>query len=279
MGVMIHAVLPQIQSTLTEILRLSVWLAILAIVFVPLERLFPLHRRGIARRQFGIDILYYYVAGIVPVMLMSLPLALVAWTAHRLIPRDVLTAVAEAPFWARAAGALLATEIGYYWGHRWTHESPLLWRFHAVHHSAREIDFLVSTHAHPIDTAFSHLCGMTPVFALGLAAPAAESGSLIIVLINLIGQCWGYFLHANLRIRMGWLEWLIASPAFHHWHHTKEAPLNRNYAAILPWLDRVFGTYHLPACEWPASYGIGTPMPESMSQQLLYPFLPARSAD
>ncbi len=112
----------------------------------------------------------YFISGICPALLMSVPLGIVAWMAHRLIPRDLLVAVAEAPFWVRALSAFLAMEAGYYWGHRWTHEMPFLWRFHAVHHSAREIDFLVSTHAHPVDTAFSHMCFMIPIYALQATA-------------------------------------------------------------------------------------------------------------
>ena len=273
---MVQTLLQHVHAFAAEIVRLSIWLAILSMIFVPLERLFPLHRRGIARKQILNDVAYYFISGICPALLMSLPLALVAWTAHRLIPRDALAAVAGAPFWVRALGAFLAMEIGYYWGHRWTHEIPFLWRFHAVHHSAREIDFLVSTHAHPVDTAFSHMCSMIPIFALGLSAPAAESGSVLIVLLNLTAQCWGYFLHANLRVRLGPLEWLIATPAFHHWHHTLHAPLDRNFSAMLPCLDRLFGTHHLPRNAWPASYGIDSPMPESLSGQLTQPLLAAR---
>lgn len=70
---------------------------------------------------------------------------------------------------------------------------------------------------------------------------------------------WGFFLHANLRWRFGWLEQLVATPPFHHWHHVADAPLNRNFASTLPVLDRLFDTLHLPARAWPAHYGIGTP--------------------
>jgi len=273
---MADAILHQLQGFPREILRLGIWLAILSLVFMPLERLFPLHRQPIARRQFGADVLYYYLAGIVPAMLMAVPLSLLAWTGHALVPWRVLHAVQTAPFWVRAIGALLATEVGYYWGHRWAHEVPLLWRFHAVHHAPTQIDFLVSTHAHPVDTAFSHMCSLAPIYILGLAAPAAESGSAWIVAINVVVQSgWGYFLHSNLRVRLGPLEWLIASPAFHHWHHTL-TPADKNYAAILPWLDRLFGTWYLPARQWPPSYGVDQPMPETMSGQLIEPFLPPR---
>lgn len=273
---MIQTLISTLQPLVKEILILSGWLAILSIIFIPLERLLPLHRQRIARGHFGIDLIFYYLAGIFPALIMSVPLGIAAYVSHWLMPTAVLTAVAEAPFWMRALAALLATEVGYYWGHRWTHEIPLLWRFHAVHHSARELDYLVSTHAHPVDTAFSHMCSMMPLYILGLSAPASESGNVIVVLVNVLGQCWGYFLHANLRLRLGPLEWLVSTPAFHHWHHTRGEMLDRNYAAILPWLDRLFGTWYLPKDRWPESYGIDQPMPDTLVGQLTEPFMPPR---
>lgn len=271
---MIDSILRQVHGLAVDIVQLSGWLAILSLLFIPLERLFPLHRRRIARRQFGADILYYYVAGLVPAMLMSVPLGFGAYLGHKLLPWQVLHFTATAPFWSRAVAALLLTEVGYYWGHRWTHEIPALWRLHAVHHAPTEIDYLVSTHAHPVDTAFSHLCSLLPIYVLGIAAPADASGSALVVTIGVLGKFWGYFLHANLRLRLGPLEWLISTPAFHHWHHTLEPPVNRNYSAILPWLDRLFGTYYLPRHAWPASYGIDQPMPLSMREQLIEPLMP-----
>ena len=93
------------------------------------------------------------------------------------------------------------------------------------------------------------------------------------VIVTLISTVWGFFIHANLRWRFGPLEWFISTPAFHHWHHTKTGPINRNYASTLPWLDWIFGTHYLPK-EWPDSYGIDSEMPESLIGQLAYPLNP-----
>jgi sterol desaturase/sphingolipid hydroxylase (fatty acid hydroxylase superfamily) len=165
---------------------------------------------------------------------------------------------------------LVAGEIGYYWGHRWSHEIPFLWRFHSIHHSAGEVDFLVNTRAHPLDMVFGRFCGLVPLYVLGLGGPAATSGSLVPVVVTLIGTVWGFFIHANLRWRFGPLEWLVSTPAFHHWHHTLNGPINRNYSSTLPWLDRIFGTHHLPR-EWPDEYGIKAKVPDSLVEQLAYP--------
>jgi sterol desaturase/sphingolipid hydroxylase (fatty acid hydroxylase superfamily) len=78
------------------------------------------------------------------------------------------------------------------------------------------------------------------------------------------------------RRRFGWLEWLIATPAFHHWHHTRSEHADRNYAAMLPWPDRLFGTYYMPKRAWPADYGTDIAVSPNMAVQLLHPILAAK---
>jgi sterol desaturase/sphingolipid hydroxylase (fatty acid hydroxylase superfamily) len=93
--------------------------------------------------------------------------------------------------------------------------------------------------------------------------------------VLLLGTVWGFFIHANVRWRFGPLEWLIATPAFHHWHHSNEGQpyMNKNYAALLPWIDRFFGTLYLPKDKRPAHYGIDEPIPTSFYDQLVEPYL------
>lgn len=236
--------------------RLCAWLVLLVAIFVPLERLFAVRPREVFRKDFAADLGFYFLNSLLPNAVLSLPLGLLAWSAHSLLPGGYNAAVAALPLWARIAAALLVGEIGFYWGHRWSHTVPLLWRFHSVHHGARHLDFLVNTRAHPVDMVFTRLCGLVPLFALGLASPIGRDAGLVPVLVVLAGTVWGFFIHANLRWRLGPLEQLIATPAFHHWHHTLNDHTDRNYAAMLPWLDRLFGTFYLPPKEWPANYGI-----------------------
>ena len=87
---------------------------------------------------------------------------------------------------------------------------------------------------------------------------------------------WSYFIHANLRWRLGPFEELITSPAFHHWHHTRDDHKDHNYAAMLPFMDRVFGTFHLPRQAWPTEYGTETPIPPGLAEQFLHPFITSR---
>jgi sterol desaturase/sphingolipid hydroxylase (fatty acid hydroxylase superfamily) len=197
-------------------------------------------------------------------------MALLAVIIHRAIPSSFLAITGSWPIWVQAIAALFVSEIGYYWAHRLSHEIPFLWRFHAIHHSAEEVDFLVNTRAHPVDLVFSRFCALIPIYALGLGSPRTAAGSLVPIIATLITTSWGFFIHANIRFRFGPLEWLVSTPAFHHWHHTLSGPINRNYASTLPWLDRIFGTHYLPG-EFPTAYGTVEKLPDTLTDQLFYP--------
>ena len=262
----------------TDVFRLCVWLALLSALFVMLERLFALHPSRVLRPGFAGDIAYYFLSSLLPGVLLAMPLSLAAWAAHAALPGAWHAGVAALPAWARILAVFVVGEVGFYWGHRWSHEFPFLWRFHAVHHSAEHIDWLVNTRAHPLDMVFGRLCGLVPLYVLGLAGPGSAGGaaSAAPIAVILVGTVWGFFIHANLRWRFGPLEQLLASPAFHHWHHTNDTQnRDRNYAAMLPVLDRVFGTLHLPR-HWPEVYGVDKPVGGTMVQQIVHPMLPGR---
>ena len=258
---------------LLDLLRLTLWLLLLIAVFVPLERIVSDHPRRIFRKSFAADLGYYFLSGLLPKLLLVLPLALVASLMRHLLPGALHSWVADLPLWARCVAALVVGEVGFYWGHRWTHEIPFLWRFHAIHHSAEEMDWLVNTRAHPFDIVFVRLCGFVPMYALGLAQPlGGTTVDTVPLLIMLVGTMWGFLIHANLPWRFGWLGLLISSPAFHHWHHTKDEHIDKNYASMLPWMDKLFGTWYLPKGELPKSYGTNAPVPTGLLGQMLYPF-------
>lgn len=260
-----------------NVARLCAWLVLLSLVFVPLERLFELHPHKFFRKELLQDLGFFFISGLVPGLLLGLPLSLVAYVAHALVPLGLQNAVASWHLWQRVLLGLVVGEVGFYWGHRWTHEIPFLWRYHAVHHSAEDLYFLISSRAHPIDSVFTRLCGLIPAYILGVASPLTPNGSLVPVLTIIIATTWGFFIHSNLRWRLGPFEWLIATPAFHHWHHTVREPLDRNYASMLPWMDWIFGTFYLPK-EWPTAYGVEPKLPASLGGQLLHPFLPSGKA-
>ncbi len=255
-----------------QLAGLAIWLVLLLIVFVPLERFFGSRKQRVWRQSFGADLVYYFLNGILPKLLLILPLTILAAALHHFFPLAFYASIAAMPLWLRLAAALVVNEIGGYWGHRWSHEIPLLWRFHAIHHSAEELDWLVTAKAHPVDMFFTRFCAMAPLYVLGLIQPRSDKVDLIPALIAAVTTYWAYFVHANVRWRFGPLEWLVSTPAFHHWHHANDGPevIDKNYAATFPWVDKLFGTLHLPPV-LPAKYGTNTPVSAGLAGQLLDP--------
>jgi sterol desaturase/sphingolipid hydroxylase (fatty acid hydroxylase superfamily) len=238
----------------------------LGLLFVPLERLFALRRQRIFRAGWQTDLKHFFVshAGVQLIAAASVvpAQALFAW-AVRL---DFQQAVAAQPLWLQFVQILLAVDFTTYWVHRAFHRVPWLWSFHAIHHSSRELDWLAGSRMHVLDVVVTRTAAFVPVFVLGFA-PAAVYAYLVFVSFHAV------YIHANVRWRWPVLRWVIATPEYHHWHHTSdEEGIDKNFAGSLPLWDLVFGTVHLPA-HWPKRYGtVKFQPPEGYLGQLVYPF-------
>ena len=269
------AILP--PELLSSVGRLTVWLVLLVSIFVPLERLLALHPAKIWRKQVGVDLAWYFINSLLPAAIIAIPLAILAKLLLNFNPFGFYSIVATWPIWLKMLVALFVNDLGAYWGHRASHAFPVLWRFHAVHHSAEHMDWLVNTRAHPFDMVFTRLSGLAPVYLLGLAQSKGNHGDTAVAVVTILGTIWSFFIHSNIRLRLGPLEWLISTPAFHHWHHTNDEHHNRNFAAIFPVIDRVFGTSWLPK-HWPPEYGIDAKTSQTLSGQFLDPLTAKRKA-
>lgn len=238
---------------------------ILAVVFIPLERLRPVHHQPMRRQGLGTDAVHFVadeaIAAVgVGVGLITL-LPVLDWLAA---PMRSFIELQSTP--ARWMEALVIGEIAGYWGHRAQHELPWLWRFHRVHHSSPMLDWLAPNRRHPVDLIGSRLAVGLPLLALGFTVPTIAAHYAV-------KRAQGLFVHANIKVSLGPLRWLVASPEFHHWHHVDDPALyHNNFAGQLPLVDLMFGTLHMPKGEWPARYGVDGEMPETYLAQLAFPF-------
>ena len=241
-------------------------LLVLGLLFIPIERLWALRPQRIFRAGWQTDLKHFFVshAGVQLLSFAAMVPAhsLFAWA----VQLDFQKHVAAQPLWLQFAEILLVVDFMTYWVHRAFHQVPWLWSFHAIHHSSRQMDWLAGSRIHIVDALATRSAAYLPVFLLGFA-PGALYAYLAFVSIHAV------FIHANLRWRFPAVRWVIATPEYHHWHHTSdEEGLDKNFAGFLPLWDLVFGTAHQPA-HWPKNYGtVKFQPPETYLGQLLYPF-------
>jgi sterol desaturase/sphingolipid hydroxylase (fatty acid hydroxylase superfamily) len=240
-------------------------LFVLALLFVPLERVAPrLPEQAIFRPGWTTDLMHFAMSHLMvqaTVVLTMLPAALFFRWATRPWLQD---AVAGQPLVVQFVEIVIVADLTQYWIHRAFHRVPWLWRLHAVHHSSETLDWLAGSRLHLIDIVVTRGLSFVPLYVLGFAAPAIYA---YLVFVSFLAV----FIHANVRFGLGALDWIVVTPRFHHWHHAAD-PIDKNFAVHLPWLDRLFGTAHLPAGRWPDAYGIaGRPVPEGYFRQLVWP--------
>jgi sterol desaturase/sphingolipid hydroxylase (fatty acid hydroxylase superfamily) len=175
--------------------------------------------------------------------------------------------LSEWPLWVQAVTFLVVSDFLLYWIHRAFHRGAL-WKYHAVHHSSEELDWISAARFHPVNL----FLGSIAVDVGLLLAGISPNVMLWLGPFNIASSA---FVHANLKWTLGPFKYVMAGPVFHRWHHTAlERGGNKNFAGTFPLWDLLFGTFYMPANELPDAYGIDDKnFPESFGKQILYPFL------
>ena len=242
-------------------------LIVYTLIFVPLERLFVrLPEQGVFRPGWRTDLTYFFVSSLLIQLLTIVTLRPAMIFFDWAVLPGVQGIVRALPSVLQFLSLLLMADFTQYWVHRAFHAIPLLWRFHAVHHSAEQMDWLAGSRLHLVDIAVTRGLTYVPIYLFGFG-----DGPLFAYLVVVSAQAT--FIHANVRFDFGWVKWLVATPQFHHWHHAAEREaIDKNFAVHLPMLDWLFGTMYLPG-RWPKAYGIegGSRVPDGFFKQLFWP--------
>ena len=239
-----------------------------ALIFIFIEKLFALRKdQPVFRPEWQTDLHHF----IVNHMLIGFMLLATNLLVHKLFGWAAVDGVrgwvAALPFWAALPLLVLAADLVQYATHRAYHEVPLLWRLHAVHHSAKHMDWLAGSRQHVIEILITRTLVLVPVYMMGFSKDVIDA-YIIVVGFQAV------FNHANVSVRLGPLRYLIVTPNFHHWHHSQDQEaLDRNYAAHYAFLDHLFGTAVNSPRAWPERYGVlGDYVPKGFLRQLAFPF-------
>ncbi|MEP6869795.1 MAG: sterol desaturase family protein [Novosphingobium sp.] len=239
------------------------------LMFAPIERMFPRNaRQRLFRSEWREDLFYYLLSSMLVQLITFLALAPSSYiNAHVGWMDGIRTAVSGLPWGVQFVLAMVLTDLAQYWFHRMFHKVPFLWGFHAVHHSAKSMDWLAGARMHFVEIILLRGVTSLPLLTLGFLPSVMQAYvGLVYVYASLV--------HANLRgdfNRLG--EWLVV-PRFHHWHHAMEAEgVDKNFAIHFPVIDRIFGTSYFPDSAWPKGYGVPEEVPGGYLAQLRYPFI------
>ena len=171
---------------------------------------------------------------------------------------------ARLPLIAQALAVIVVMDVIQYWLHRGFH-GRTLWPFHAIHHSAVDLDWSTTFRIHPVNFVVYSAGALALVRLIGFS-PAA------FVIIGPFNLVVGALVHANLDWTFGPFRYVIASPVFHRWHHVRDPDVHdRNFAPTFPVLDLLFGTFYMPRGRLPQDFGVDGVPPHFLAQ-LLYPF-------
>jgi lathosterol oxidase len=222
-----------------------------ALVFIPIERMAAVRPMSPLRPEWRTDLAYFFMSHVL-VQFILIAVTASTTTVAALAPFDGVKAVIQSmPVWLQFLLAVLCADLAQALLHRAYHNVPLLWRLHAVHHSSRHMDWLAGSRIHVAEIVLTRSAVLLPLVVLGFSAPALNAYVILVGLQAVLA-------HANVRTDFGWLEYLLVTPRYHHWHHAREqAYIDCNYAIHLPLVDMLMGTFRRPPRgEWPAEYGV-----------------------
>ena len=167
------------------------------------------------------------------------------------VPDRVQNVIRGQAGWFQFVVLLCLSDLCFYLVHRLVHTVPWLWRFHAVHHSSEQMDWLATFRVHPVDQVLNSTIIAVPAVALGFSPAPLLAYALVYRVHSLL-------LHSNVHVDFGPLGRVFASPRYHHWHHADEPQAyDRNFGGQLVIWDRLFDTLYesdeLPAgTDWEA---------------------------
>lgn len=226
------------------------FLILVSMLFLVLEWYKP-WRKGQPkiRRDFWLDAFYMFFnfflfsaiafAGLseVGVRLFQQLLALIG------ITNLVAIEVSSWPDWLQIMILFVVKDFVEWWIHRLLHYSAWLWEFHKVHHSVKQMGFAAHLRFHWMESVLYKSIEYIPLAMIGFGLDDFFMAHAVAITI-------GHWNHANFKLNVGPLRYLINTPAMHIWHHAKNLPKEKaygvNFGLSLSIWDYLFGTSYMP---------------------------------
>jgi sterol desaturase/sphingolipid hydroxylase (fatty acid hydroxylase superfamily) len=257
------------------VMQATMWLIVCGAIFTTLQSIFPHDKQQPRFRKDAINDVIYWISS--PIVYSGISTAMLTGGLWLIFRGDMNAAqeyatkggqwIQNIPLWGQMILVLLFTDLSLYWTHRLFHAYNSLWKYHAIHHGAQDMDWMHSVRFHPINVIFHSVWANALAIWVGFPPVA-------IVALTPFNILYSAMVHSNLNWTFGPLKYVFASPVFHRWHHTSpQEGGNMNFAATFTFLDLAFGTYYMPEGKLPGKTGVYEDyVPKSIIGQLIFPF-------
>lgn len=202
-----------------------------------LEKLFPARReQRLFSVSFAQDLVWFFFSTTIGVTLIGIYVTFLRDFYADHLAFLTFEPIRSLPAWARFAWGALFTDF-LRWLHHWVrHKVPVFWYFHAVHHSQKELNLFTQFRYHVLEYIIAHTVSTIPLLMLALDMP-------VIVAWNVFHMWFTRFYHANIRMNLGVLRYVIVTPQSHRIHHSYLAEhRDKNFGVLLSIWDRLLGT-------------------------------------
>lgn len=241
-----------------------------ALLIILLERIFPYNDgQKFIRKGFFNDLALYTIAQSYILGILIFSVILKAIDNATSISR--LQLLADWPVWLQLILFTVTHDFYIYWMHRWQHRNKYMWRIHEAHHTPENIDWLAGSRSHAFEILINQTVEFMPIVLLG-------SPPEVIAYKGVISAVWGMYIHSNINVSTGRLQFFINGPEMHRWHHDIGKGRNRNFSTKLAVWDWLFGTSYFPENTKADKYGLKIKFPDNFIRQFFFAFRPFKKS-
>ncbi|WP_242086648.1 sterol desaturase family protein [Aestuariivivens sediminis] len=251
-------------------------LIVISLVVWVLEILFPWRKeQSIFRKDFWLDAFYMFfnffifaivISGVYKILEVFFSEYGITMTSISIID------ISHIPKWSQLLIFFILLDFVQWFTHVLLHRFEILWRFHKVHHSVKEMGFAAHLRYHWMENVLYKPLKVFAVMVLGGFVPEQA------FIVHFVAITIGHLNHANIKLTYGPLKYIFNNPVMHLYHHAYALPDSRkygvNFGISLSFWDYLFRTNYIPEAGGKILLGYKDDqnMPRNFFKQLYYGF-------
>ena len=240
-----------------------------------LEIAFPWRKeQSIFRKDFWLDFFYMFFNFFLFAIVISgiYKILEVFFVDIGVTPKSLsIVDISSFPMWSQLLIFFILLDFVQWFTHVLLHRFNILWRFHKVHHSVKEMGFAAHLRYHWMENIFYKPLKVFGVMILGGFEPEQA------YIVHFIAISIGHLNHSNIKLTYGPLKYVFNNPVMHLYHHAYTLPEGShgvNFGISLSLWDYIFKTNYIPENSGTIELGFtdDKKMPKNFFGQFIYGF-------